>query len=160
MREPVRIERERLRGDDAHHLPVARRRVLALRALDQATGDGRRSGLRRAALERLDVPEAEGLHVRQIESADGLRDVSERVRALVAVLAGVGQLAGPHGVEDDHTGSAVSGASASGYSRFGMSNVLGLLGFVVYMAVIVGVAAGITMLVVRFSPSKKPKTDS
>jgi hypothetical protein len=41
-----------------------------------------------------------------------------------------------------------------------MSNVLGILGFVVYMAVIVGVAAGVTMLVVRFSPSKKPKTDS
>jgi hypothetical protein len=41
-----------------------------------------------------------------------------------------------------------------------MSNVLGLIGFVVYMAAIVGVAAGITMLVVRFSPSKKPKTDS
>jgi hypothetical protein len=41
-----------------------------------------------------------------------------------------------------------------------MSNVLGLIGFVVYMAVIVGVAAGITMLVVRFSPTKKPKTGS
>jgi hypothetical protein len=41
-----------------------------------------------------------------------------------------------------------------------MSNVLGLIGFVVYMAVIVGVAAGITMLVVRFSPTKKPKTDA
>jgi hypothetical protein len=41
-----------------------------------------------------------------------------------------------------------------------MSNVLGLIGFVVYMAVIVGVAAGITMLVVRFSPTKKPKPDS
>jgi hypothetical protein len=41
-----------------------------------------------------------------------------------------------------------------------MSTVLGLLGFIVYMAVIVGVAAGITMLVVKFSPAKKPKTDS
>ena len=41
-----------------------------------------------------------------------------------------------------------------------MSTVLGLIGFFIYMAVIVGVAAGITMLVVRFSPSKKPKTDS
>ena len=41
-----------------------------------------------------------------------------------------------------------------------MSNVLGLLGFIVYMAVIVGVAAGITMLVVKFSPAKKPKTDA
>jgi hypothetical protein len=41
-----------------------------------------------------------------------------------------------------------------------MSTVLGLLGFVVYMAVIVGMAAVITMLVVRFSPSKKPKPDA
>ena len=41
-----------------------------------------------------------------------------------------------------------------------MSTVLGLLGFIVYMAAIVGVAAGVTLLVVRFSPNKKPKTDS
>jgi hypothetical protein len=41
-----------------------------------------------------------------------------------------------------------------------MSTVLGLLGFLVYMAAIVGVAAGVTLLVVRFSPTKKPKTDS
>jgi hypothetical protein len=41
-----------------------------------------------------------------------------------------------------------------------MSTVLGLLAFIVYMAAIVGLAAGITMVVVRFSPSKKPKTDS
>jgi hypothetical protein len=41
-----------------------------------------------------------------------------------------------------------------------MSTVLGLLGFIVYMAAIVGVAAGVTLLVVRFSPTKKPKTDS
>jgi hypothetical protein len=41
-----------------------------------------------------------------------------------------------------------------------MSNVLGLLGFIVYMAAIVGLAAAVTMLVVRFSPSKKPKPDS
>jgi hypothetical protein len=41
-----------------------------------------------------------------------------------------------------------------------MSTALGLLGFAVYMAAIVGAAAGITMLVVRFSPTKKPKPDS
>jgi hypothetical protein len=41
-----------------------------------------------------------------------------------------------------------------------MSTVLGLLAFIVYMAAIVGLAAGITMVVVRFSPSKKPKPDS
>jgi hypothetical protein len=36
-----------------------------------------------------------------------------------------------------------------------MHTVLGLLGFVVYIAAIIGAAAGITWLVVRFSPSKK-----
>jgi hypothetical protein len=37
-----------------------------------------------------------------------------------------------------------------------MANVLGLLLFVVYIAVIVAVAAGVTWLVVRFTPAKKP----
>ena len=37
-----------------------------------------------------------------------------------------------------------------------MSNVLGIVEFIVFVAVIVGLAAGITWLVVRFSPSKKP----
>ena len=41
-----------------------------------------------------------------------------------------------------------------------MSTVLGLLAFVVYMAAIVGLAALVTMLVVRFSPKKKPKPDA
>jgi hypothetical protein len=41
-----------------------------------------------------------------------------------------------------------------------MKDVLGLLAFVLYIAVIVGIAAAVTMLVVRFSPSKKPKPDS
>jgi hypothetical protein len=40
-----------------------------------------------------------------------------------------------------------------------MSTVLGLLGFILYMAVIVGLAAGVTLVVVRFSPSKKPKPE-
>jgi hypothetical protein len=37
-----------------------------------------------------------------------------------------------------------------------MTNALGLLAFVFYIAVIVGVAAAITWLVVRLSPPKKP----
>ena len=41
-----------------------------------------------------------------------------------------------------------------------MADVIGLLAFVVYMAMIIGMAAGVTLLVVRLSPSKKPKTDS
>jgi hypothetical protein len=41
-----------------------------------------------------------------------------------------------------------------------MENVLGLLAFVVYIAVIIGVAAGVTMLVVKLSPAKKPNSDA
>ena len=105
VREAVRVGRERLRGDDAHQLPVAGGRVLALRALDQPAGDRGRSRLRRATFQRLDVAEAERLHVRQVEAADGLRDVAEGVRALVAVLGGIRQGAGADRVEDDHAGS-------------------------------------------------------
>ena len=91
----MRIRREGLRSDDAHHLPVARRRVLALRPLEQPSSDRGGAGLRRAALERLDVAEAERLHVRQIEPAHGFCHVCERIRPFVAVLIGIRQLAGP-----------------------------------------------------------------
>jgi hypothetical protein len=37
-----------------------------------------------------------------------------------------------------------------------MQSALGLLAFVVYIAVIVAVAAGVTWLVVRLTPAKKP----
>ena len=37
-----------------------------------------------------------------------------------------------------------------------MSTALGLLAFALYIAVIIGAAAGITWLVVRLSPKKKP----
>ena len=39
-----------------------------------------------------------------------------------------------------------------------MQSALGLLGFLVYIAVIVAAAAGVTWLVVRLSPAKKPDT--
>ncbi|HZR94124.1 MAG TPA: hypothetical protein VFA56_00410 [Gaiellaceae bacterium] len=38
-----------------------------------------------------------------------------------------------------------------------MANVLGVLAFVLYIAVIISVAAGVTWLVVRLTPTKKPK---
>jgi hypothetical protein len=41
-----------------------------------------------------------------------------------------------------------------------VKDALGLLAFVAYIAVVIGAAAGVTMLVVRFSPSKKPSADS
>ncbi|HET8894128.1 MAG TPA: hypothetical protein VFM96_08550 [Gaiellaceae bacterium] len=37
-----------------------------------------------------------------------------------------------------------------------MSTVLGLIAFVVFIACIIAAAAGITWVVVRFSPAKKP----
>ena len=37
-----------------------------------------------------------------------------------------------------------------------MANVLGLLGFVAYVAAIVGLAAAVTWLVVRLTPPSKP----
>ena len=41
-----------------------------------------------------------------------------------------------------------------------MANVFGLLAFVLYIAVIVSAAAGVTWLVVRLTPTKKPKPDA
>jgi hypothetical protein len=39
-----------------------------------------------------------------------------------------------------------------------VSNVLGLIGFVFYVASIIGVAAGVTWIVVKWTPpQKKPK---
>jgi hypothetical protein len=38
-----------------------------------------------------------------------------------------------------------------------MGNVLGLIGFVVFILCVLSIAAGVTWLVVRLSPSKKPK---
>jgi hypothetical protein len=38
-----------------------------------------------------------------------------------------------------------------------VSNVLGLLAFVLYVLVIVGTAAGVTWIVVRLTPSRKPR---
>jgi hypothetical protein len=37
-----------------------------------------------------------------------------------------------------------------------VSNALGLLAFVAYVVVIIGAAAGITWVVVRLTPSRKP----
>jgi hypothetical protein len=41
-----------------------------------------------------------------------------------------------------------------------MQSAIGLVLFVVYIAVIVAAAAGVTWLVVRFTPAKKPKPDA
>ena len=37
-----------------------------------------------------------------------------------------------------------------------MMNVLGLVGMILFCAAVIALAAGITWIVVRFSPAKKP----
>ena len=101
VREAVGIRRQGLRRDDAHHLPVAERRVLAFRALEQATCHRRRTRHRRHALERSDVAEPERLHRGQVEAADSARDVAQGVRPLVSELCCVRQGACAHTVEHD-----------------------------------------------------------
>ena len=124
------------RRDDAHQLPVPGGRVLALRALDEAARERGRAGLRRTALERLDVAEPERLEVRQVEAAHGAGDVPERVRPLVAVLVGVRQLARADGVEHDHAGAGHAAIVAPSWTH-----VLGLLGLVVFIVGVIGFAA-------------------
>jgi hypothetical protein len=41
-----------------------------------------------------------------------------------------------------------------------MANVLGLLGFILYVAAIIGLAAAVTWLVVRLTPPGKPRRSS
>ena len=96
---------------------MAERRVLALGTLDQPAGDRGRPCLRRAAFELLDVAEPERLEVRQIEPADGSRDVSERVGALVAEFVGVRKGAGADAIEDDYTRSGHRAILGSRWTR-------------------------------------------
>ena len=138
-----------MRRDDAHQLPVAGRRVLALRALDEPPGDRRRARLRRTALERLDVAEAERLEARQVEAADRARDVAERVGSLVAVVGGVGQRSRADGVEHDD-----AGAGHAAILGRAMTTVLGLIGIVVFIVGVIALAAGVTWLVVKLSPGE------
>ena len=49
---------------------------------------------------------------------------------------------------------------APGYSREPVSDALGLLAFVGYVAAVVGVAAGVTWAVVRLTPSRKPDSSA
>ena len=41
-----------------------------------------------------------------------------------------------------------------------MSTALGLIAFIVYIVAIIGAAAGVTWLVVRYSPKKTPSAKS
>ena len=98
-RKAVRVGRERLLEDDAHHLPVAGGRVLAGAALEQATV-GRLGGA---------APPGAGRRPRRGRAPPGwaartprFEDVPQRVRPLVAVGGRVRQLAGAAAVQHAH----------------------------------------------------------
>jgi len=48
---------------------------------------------------------------------------------------------------------------ACGYPNLTVKDALGLFAFVVFIAAVIGVAAGLTWLVVRFTPSPKKAPD-
>ena len=48
---------------------------------------------------------------------------------------------------------------ACGYPNLTVKDALGLIGFVIFIAAVVGAAAGMTWLVVRFSPPPKKAPD-
>jgi hypothetical protein len=100
-REAVRIGRQRMIRDHAHQLPVPGGRLLAGTERMEAAMDHR--VLRgRHSLDRDDVAEPEAAERREIEPANPFGDVSERVRAGVAVVRGVGQFAHSAGIHHDH----------------------------------------------------------
>ena len=72
-----------------------------IQELGEAAGDRRRPRLRRAALQGLDVSEAESFHCRQVEATDGAGDVPEGVRPLVTELTRIRQFARSDSVQHD-----------------------------------------------------------
>ena len=132
VREAVRVGRERRGRDDAHQLPVAGRRVLALRALEQAAGDRGRAGLRRAALERLDVAEAERLQVR---AGRARRPRARRCRACRSPRRR--RRRRPEALPRRRRPARSRKRAARGYSRAAVDTVLGLLGLVVFVVCVV-----------------------
>jgi hypothetical protein len=84
---------------------MARHRVFALRVLDETPCDRRSARLRRATLKLLDIPEAEGFEVGEVEPPDRSGDIPEGVRTLVAVFRRVRERPGPNRVEHDDAGA-------------------------------------------------------
>ncbi len=73
-------------------------------AMQAAVDDGRDGG--RHAQDRGDVAQPEVAEGRQVQPADALGDVRERVGAGVAVVGGIREGADAAGVEDDDSGPA------------------------------------------------------
>ena len=115
-----------------------------------AARDGRGARLRRATVERRHVAEPERLEVRQVEAADGAGHVPERVRALVAVVGRVGQLAGSDRIEHD---DARAGHPAILRSTRG--HVLGILELIAWILAVTSLAGVITYAVIKIFPGKE-----
>jgi hypothetical protein len=100
--EAVRIGRKRMLRHDAHHLPVPCGRFLARSHwMEPAVDDRVRH--REHSFNARDVAQAKGAENRQIEAADGLRHVRERVRVHgIAVLRRVRQRPHSTGVHHYH----------------------------------------------------------
>ena len=154
VREAVRVGRERLRRDDPHQLPVADRRVLALRALEQPAGDRGRARLRRAALERLDVAEAERLQVRADRAR---RRRARRSRACPSPRRRTRRR--PAARRRRRRRARSRRPWASGYSTDACTTSFDFFGLAVYIVGVIALAAGVTWLVVRISPTTRPEAD-
>jgi hypothetical protein len=102
--EAIGVCRRATRGDEAHQLVVAGRRVLARPQRVQAPVEHRR-GRRRHTEQRTDAAEPQRTEGRQIQAAEMLGEMAERVGVRVAVVVGVGQRADPAGVDHDHEGA-------------------------------------------------------
>ncbi len=99
---PVRKDRERLVDEQAGHLPVPGRRVFSRRRLAHLAVRPRRHRRGRHAEDGREVAEPVLLQVRQGHPADESRGVAEGVRADVAVIRGVRQLATADGIHHEH----------------------------------------------------------
>ena len=116
LRKAVRIGGERRDKVNAGEFPVPGRAVLARRlGLQDAVGR-RRMRFAGQPGNGGQVSKARALEVRQVKTAHAARRVRERVRALVAVLVGVGRLADTHAVEHENAG-APAHPTAAWYTR-------------------------------------------
>ncbi len=82
----------------AHQLPMAADGIFSGR-LGLHFSKGARGGFfGRYAQNGLDVPQAEGFHVRDVQPAHGAGRVGQRIAAAVPIQFGVGGLTGAHAV--------------------------------------------------------------
>ena len=113
-RESIRVGGHPRGCEHAHQLPVPRAGVLARpERMQPAMQD--RGGRARHALQLQDRPEPETLERREAQAAGLTRQMTQCVRAGVAVVRGVRKRADTTGVEDDHEGAAHSAATRNSW---------------------------------------------